>query len=498
LLFELIPPQLRRAPRRRRLPFALLTMLSFTGAANAESPTALTALEHSGARITAEVVDLDSGTVIQQLNPDQRLSPASLTKLVIASAALESWAADRTFQTRVLGSGDFRDGHVGGDLILQGAGDATFENAGLWVLAAQIRGAGVSEIKGRVVVVPAPFGPVSCETKDRCDALKRSSTAYNAQLSSVGVDYGNWCVDVRPTTPGSDAVVGGCSLAQLPIPIQGSIRTVASREKPSFWVDRVTTEEGEMLRVGGDIPSGEGQRVYRAMSDPALGVGLLLRETLREVGIAVPGNVVVEPRGVPANSYPLAQADGLSLKEQLGRMLRFSNNYIADVLTLDLAAETAHTKPSQLSGAGKTLSEYVGRIVNTGSRSRGEPVLLSGSGLTPENELSASDLVALLAHQYRNTRTFPAFYGGLVVPRQAPFAFLRQGNSDWLDRVALKTGTMDDPYSVCGIAGYMRKKDGGWMAFGIIVNGGPNQRHVPLYKAMEAARGDLEALLSKY
>jgi D-alanyl-D-alanine carboxypeptidase/D-alanyl-D-alanine-endopeptidase (penicillin-binding protein 4) len=124
--------------------------------------------------------------------------------------------------------------------------------------------------------------------------------------------------------------------------------------------------------------------------------------------------------------------------------------------------------------------------------------VFSGSGLTPENLISANELASLLAHQYRDTRHFPAFYGGLVVPRDAPFQFLRIGTPDWLDRVALKTGTMETPHSVCGLAGYLRKKDGGWMAFAVIVNGGPGMMHVPLFRAMGAARGDIEKILERY
>src|SRR5262245_63019033 len=96
--------------------------------------------------------------------------------------------------------------------------------------------------------------------------------------------------------------------------------------------------------------------------------------------------------------------------------------------------------------------------------------IFSGSGLTPENLISANELASLLAYQYRDTRRFPAFYGGMVVPRDAPFQFLRTGTPDWLDRVALKTGTMETPHSVCGIAGYLRKKNGGWIAFAAIEN----------------------------
>ena len=52
--------------------------------------------------------------------------------------------------------------------------------------------------------------------------------------------------------------------------------------------------------------------------------------------------------------------------------------------------------------------------------------------------------------------------------------------------MALKTGTLDDPRSVCGIAGYLRKRNGGWIAFAAIVNGGPAWKHVPLFQAIEA------------
>jgi D-alanyl-D-alanine carboxypeptidase/D-alanyl-D-alanine-endopeptidase (penicillin-binding protein 4) len=460
---------------------------------------ALSALEHSGAQITAEAVDLNSNAVIAELNPELRLTPASLTKLAVTAAALNTWPADKMFRTRLVSAAKIRDGKLEGDLVLQGAGDPSLDDHALWTLAAQLKGAGVTSIAGGLLVNPQPFGIVHCETKDRCDALQRSDTAYNAPLASIGVDFGNWCVDVRPTSPGAAARVQGCGLMKLPIPVDGTIRTVRAGARQTFWVERVTGDDGDHLRVSGDIPEGRGQQVYRAMSNPALGVGQLMAETLREIGVSVAGPVRISSTAPPDDAQTLAQTEGLSLREQLGRMLRFSNNYIADVLTLDLAAAVDRDPPTQLSSAGSVLSDFVARAVRTGRRATTPaPPLLSGSGLTPENRLSARDLVGLLSYQYHDARRFPAFYGGLVVPRDAPFAFLRTGSQAWLDRVALKTGTMDDPRSVCGIAGYMRKRDGGWIAFAIIVNGGPGLHHVPLYRAMEASRSDLDELLKKY
>ncbi|HUN71647.1 MAG TPA: D-alanyl-D-alanine carboxypeptidase/D-alanyl-D-alanine-endopeptidase [Steroidobacteraceae bacterium] len=462
---------------------------------------ALQALEQRGALVSAAAIDLDDhNTVIEELDSTQRLTPASLTKLATAALALQTWPADKMFDTHLLANAPIVRGRVTGDLILEGAGDPSLDDQSLWQLAAQLRGAGVGQVSGDLFVDPAPFGVVTCETQDRCHALESSDSAYNAPLAAVGVDFGNWCVVVRPTSPGAAALVRGCGVTRLPIAVQGVIRTVGRGRRQTLWIERRTTPSGEdTLQVGGDVPEGDDQTVYRSMSNPSLGVGELLKETLHEIGVEVAGPVVVRAARPPAGSYALGDIEGLSLREQLGRMLRFSNNYIADVLTMDMAASVDDQPPQALATAGRLLSDFVQRVqARDRPASHVAPPLYSGSGLTTDNRLSANDLVRLLAYQYHDARRFPAFYGGLVVPRDAPFVFLRQGGAAWLDRVALKTGTLDEPRSVCGIAGYLRKRGGGWIAFAAIVNGGPNWKHVPLFQAIAAERTDIDSLLQKY
>ncbi len=488
---------MRRARRRA----TIVSLASLLGAAaHGADFGELSRLEQSGARISAVAVDLTDNSVIAQMNPAQRLTPASLTKLVVSAAALNSWPADRMFKTQLLAARSVTEGKVAGDLYLVGAGDPSLTGHNLWALAAQLKSAGVKTVGGRLVVIPAPFASVTCETKDRCDAAKISDNAFDAPLASVGIDFGTWCIDVRATTPGEPALISGCT-TQLPIAIRGVVATSRADEKNALRVERLTDADGvDTLRVGGTVPLNSSQRVFRAMSDPALGAGLLLRATLADIGIPIAHGVTVQDGAPPSDAVALATTEGLSLKEQLGRMLRFSNNYIADVLTLTLASDVLNAPATTLSGASTTLSNFILLTQSHSKSSRTSPPLLhSGSGLTPENQLSANDLVGLLAHQYRNSRNFGAFYGGLVVPRQAPFAFLRGGSAAWQDRVALKTGTMNVPHSVCGVAGYLRKKNGGWIAFTIIVNGGvARMKHVPLYKSMAAIRADVEYLLARH
>jgi D-alanyl-D-alanine carboxypeptidase/D-alanyl-D-alanine-endopeptidase (penicillin-binding protein 4) len=460
---------------------------------------ALASLERDGALVSASAVDLDSNTVIQQSNADRRLTPASLTKLTTAAAALEAWPPDKMFQTRLLSAAAIHESALAGDLILQGAGDPSLDDQSLWALAVQLKGYGIRSIAGRLVVSLSPFGSIVCGTKDRCDALRRSDKAYNAPLASVGVDFGNWCVIVTPTQAGHEALVRGCGTARLPLPVEGRIRTIAVGGRQTLSVERDTSAEGDTLRLGGDIAMGSEQRIYRSMSDSARGVGLLLAETLRELGIAFSGPVVVTGEAPPANAFALAATEGLELREQLGRMLRFSNNYIADVLTLDLAANSAGPPPKDLSAAADVLVQFMSRVQRAAQLTDQQPPpLLSGSGLTIENRLSANDLTTLLAYQYHDARHFPAFYAGLTVPRDAPFEFVRRGNSAWLDRVALKTGSLNEPVSVCGVAGYLRKRDGGWIAFAVIVNGSLERKHIPLDTALQAAESDLQDILSRY
>jgi D-alanyl-D-alanine carboxypeptidase/D-alanyl-D-alanine-endopeptidase (penicillin-binding protein 4) len=479
----------RRGPGRL-LPAGILLLAA--AAAQAADFANLARLAGQGARVTAAVWDLSADQSIAQLEPAQRLTPASISKIVIAAAALDTWPPDHTFATELRAAASPVDGVVGGDLVLRSEGDATLDETTLWGLAAQLRSLGVKRVAGRLLVERAPFGELGCDTVDRCNAMRRSARAYNASPSAIGVNYGSWCINVRaPAGAAARAEVNGCASGELPIPLTGAVRIAAGG--PALAVERTTGPQGDAIAVSGSIAPGEERSVHRAMSDPAAGAGQILRSILRQAGIGVEGGV--ETTGAAHAPRLLAKVDGLLLQEQVGRMMRWSNNYIADVLTMGVALQRRGSPPASLAAAAGELTAYLAR--NSCCGAAPGAVMESGSGLTTSNRLSALDLVAVLRAGYRDTRAFPAFYGSFVVPGDASFAYLRSGNADWQRRVALKTGSLTEPVSVNGIAGYLRRKDGGWMAFAVIVNG-TDRLQVPHDRALAAARADIEALLAKY
>jgi D-alanyl-D-alanine carboxypeptidase/D-alanyl-D-alanine-endopeptidase (penicillin-binding protein 4) len=451
-------------------------------------------LQTQGARVSAAVWDLEADRPVSELQPAQRLTPASLSKIIAAAAALATWPPDHMFGTELRSARAPVNGTVEGDVILRGSGDATLDETTLWGLAAQLRSAGIRRIQGRVLVERAPFGELQCDTVDRCNSLRRSSRAYNAAPSAIGVNYGSWCVMVRAPAGATRAEVGGCASGTLPIAMSGTVQV--SVNGPALRVERSTEAGQDRIVVGGSIAPGDERMVHRAMSDPAAGTGALLHSILKQAGVQLDGGVETTLRADTGAARLLARVESIPLQEQVGRMMRWSNNYIADVLTMGVAHKARNAAPASLADAARELSAHVLRA--GAANADNSLVIESGSGLTTGNRISALDLIHVLRGEYRNPRRFPAFYGSFVVPRDASFEYLRRGNADWLDRVALKTGSLTQPISVNGIAGYLRKSNGGWMAFAIIVNGSDRLRQIAHDTALGAARADLEAVLARY
>lgn len=474
----------------------------YTTAVSAADFPALAALQAKGAKVSALAVDLDSGKVVGQLNGQLRLTPASVSKLYTAAAALAQWGPEHRFVTRLLRDGPVHGGALQGDLILVGAGDPTLEDRDLWSLIREMRNQGIRQIDGHLVINESLFGAVPCRTQDRCAARRASQHAYNAPLSAAGIDFATWCVEIRSAEKVGDAArVGWCRVPVASVKLEGRVTTVAADKVAEVTVARRTRDGHDQLVASGQIPlGGKPVQIYRAASDAADQTGLILRGMLNNAGIAIKGDTVIADSPPPSAAVPVASVEGQSLREQLARMMAYSNNYMADMLALDLVAYQAPQAEISLAAAGtrlQTLATTSARASGTDiSVGSGLPVLRSGSGLTVDNALSAADIGALLGYVYHRTELFPAFLGALSVPRYSPLHMLGLGDDAWLNRVSVKTGSLNQPYSVMSLAGYYRRVDGGWGAFAMIVNGSRQWPHIYYLDALKAMRQDLAPLLS--
>src|SRR5699024_2915666 len=154
----------------------------------------------------------------------------------------------------------------------------------------------------------------------------------------------------------------------------------------------------------------------------------------------------------------LATISSDSLSQMIIPMLAYSNNYMADTLTLEIAAAQGYSGSLSLSRAAQTLEELAQQAMAESYPERDgqvtAPVFTSGSGLSVDYKLSVRHLIALLNHMYHQPALFPSFYGAIPVPISSTTNTLKHGNHEWLTRLVAKTGTLTEPVTVRALAGY--------------------------------------------
>jgi len=458
-------------------------------------------LAEHGARVSALVVRLDSGASLASLHDRLALTPASVSKLYVAAAALHQWGPDYRFTTRFLGTGPVKNGILEGNLVFAGAGDPALTNEQLFILTRRLAERGIHKVKGKLIIDASYFGRIACATDDRCTARHASHNAYDALLSSAAVNFANAELVVMPASrPGKPASV---RIAPVNIPAIRVRNEVITGPAGSGWtigIDRRTEHGRDVFIARGRVPSGaDPKRYWRALGHPDAATGSLLASLLAESGIRIEGGMDIRHSGsVPGRT--LARIHGQPLWLQLRRMLTWSNNYMADTFTLDLL-RAIQTPPLRLHAGGRLLTRF-GRGLEADSglwNGKGKPTLQleSGSGLTTSSQASALDLVALLAGMYRQPGLFPSFLGALTVPGYTPVDMLKDArDAAWMRAVAAKTGSLEQPHSVFALAGYARLADGHWGAFAVLING-TKTHQVPLHTAIDATREALTPFLQK-
>lgn len=433
-------------------------------------------------RISARLIDLRTGRTLAQNEPAAQLIPASVSKLYVAMAALKKWGGDYRFTTRVYYTGTIKHHILNGNLILLGSGDPGFSNAQLWLLARRVREHGIRRIDGKLIINVSHLGYIHCLTSDRCNARFKTHHAYNAPLSAAGFDFSNVCVRVIPgSEAGSPAKI---TFEPFDLPIlksDGHIQTVDKSDK-NTRITRMTMNGNDFFNVSGSVRIHTHPRChYLAVSNPNRYMAESFRRFLVQNGVNLSDSsdrFVANPVD-EKNWHLMCFVMGKSLQTEIKGMLTYSNNYMADMLTLDLA-RTRFSPPVSLRNGGTWLSRYARFIDQTSSwkaASNLKPILRSGSGLTTNSRVSASSVIALLAYAYHQNAFFPAFLDGLSVPLETPVHMLKTKNQIWMRNIMAKTGSLNNPVSVLNLAGYLRLKNGDWGAFCVLINGTGQHKH---------------------
>ncbi len=142
--------------------YCLLLVFSLISGAHAAPlpPSVLAALKQAHiplADIGVEVREANTRKPLISVNGAQPMNPASTMKLLTTYAGLELLGPAYTWKTEAWIDGKLESGILQGDLVLKGYGDPKLTIEQFWLWLRELRGRGLREIHGNVIVDRGAF-----------------------------------------------------------------------------------------------------------------------------------------------------------------------------------------------------------------------------------------------------------------------------------------------------------------------------------------------------
>lgn len=427
---------------RMRHGLALLLLGCATAVQAQLPPAVLHALKSAdipAAAVAVVVQPVEAGQPRVSHRADVPMNPASLMKLLTTLAALERLGPAHTWRTEALAErSPDADGVLAGDLILRGGGDPKLTHERLWLLLRELRGRGLREIRGDLVLDRSAFA-----------AIEHDPAAFDGRPQ-------------RPYNVGADALLFNFATLHLTlIPDGRSVRVLTEPQPAGLDVhNRLRLVEGKPcgawrealaarfspaeLVLEGDFPRSCGEKRWHLAGLPNAQLlhGVFARYW-RELGGVFDG--AVRAGIAPAQARLLATSESPPLAEIVRDINKFSNNVMAWQLFLKVGAGETATADRQirqwLTGKGLDFPELA---------------IDNGSGLSRTNRIAAASLARLLAAGWASP-VMPELIASLPVAGIDGTTRKRFNGNGVAGRAHLKTGSLE---GVRGIAGYLLDRQG--------------------------------------
>lgn len=399
--------------------------------------------------------------ILWSVREHESMMPASLTKIITAAAVLDGLGPSRKLETKLFATGPVENGELKGDLILQGGGDPGFVSESMWFLVNEFTRTGVKRIQGDIIVDDSRFDRVRTDASRQDERVDR---AYDAPVGAMSFNWNSVNVYVRPGRKAGDRASVVLDPESAYVKLSGEVKTAAADGKSGVLVSRETRKGGDVIIVGGKIPVGAKEFVaYKNISSPELWSGHNLAGFLGQRGITVSGEIKAGP--TPGGAIQVARAESKPVALMVQDMMKFSNNFVAEMLVKMLGAEKKGT-PATLGSGMEFVRKY---LVGLGLPEKNWKIV-NPSGLSRENRISAADLHKVLIHVREHFAIFPEALAAFPVAGVDGTLKSRMKGTAAEGRVRAKTGLLT---GVAGLGGYAGRADGTQLSFVFIFNGRP-------------------------
>lgn len=411
-----------------------------------------------GSRLGFWAYDLKEDRLIATHQEKKLMRPASISKIVTAAAILKEFPVNHQFETQLKTMASQSGETLRGDLYFVGGGDPSFISERMWFLVNEFRRTGIRKIQGDLLVDDSAFDAIRYD-EDRED--KRVDRAYDAPIGALSFNWNSVSVFVRPgSSAGSPAQVW-IDPENTYIQVINHATTAAAGKGKSIEVSREKKADGDQITVRGQIAvNHEEVVVYKSITQPELWAGTNLVQFLKEKGVEISGKV--KKGTAPASAKLLAKSPGAPISQMTSDMLKFSNNYIAEMLTKSLDLKKG-TRPATMRGGISQIQSFLKSLRLADSDIK----FVNPSGLTMDNMMTPEALGKVLLSISKNFQTSPEFFTGL--PIGGSDGTLKNRFKGSLGAIRAKTGLMKQA-GIVSLAGFAQNKSGHPIAFVVMYN----------------------------
>jgi D-alanyl-D-alanine carboxypeptidase/D-alanyl-D-alanine-endopeptidase (penicillin-binding protein 4) len=421
---------------------------------------ALSAAKISQASIAVVVQEVGVHHETLRVNAAAPMNPASVMKLVTTYAALEQLGPAYRWKTEAYAAGALQEGVLEGDLVLKGAGDPKLDLEALWKLVRALRGKGLRDIRGSLVIDRShferaegdagrfdgdPFRPYNVLPDALLVNYKSLRFVFVAEAERAAVR-----IYAEPR-PAALEIVNVLKLAEGACPEGSAFREML---KPTFEPAR------QRVIFSGLYPASCGEKDLNvALLEPDDQVAGVFRQFWSESGGTWTG--AARDGMAPQGARLLHTLESPTLAEIVRDTNKFSNNIMARHLFLALGAQSAGAPANAQKSIAAVRSWIAAKKIVAP-----ELVMENGSGLSRNERISAGNLAALLQAAWRSA-VMPEFIASMPIAGLDGTMRRRVKGEGVTGQAHIKTGLLSD---VRAMAGYVLDRSGKRIVVVMLVN----------------------------
>jgi len=424
---------------------------------------ALHPLLPKGTQFSYLVVDANKKQPLTEHQKTILRTPASMQKLLTATAAKLQLGANFRYQTTLTGApSKIKNRSYQGDLRLNFVGDPTLTRTDIKAMLSHLKQRGVHDIAGDFIVNDAHFNGYQWSNGQAWNDL---GVCYTAPANAIVVNRN--CVLGNLSVPSKTAKKARLFIPHHePISITSNIDVVSKAQREMQFCDLELTRNSQNSYHlwGCMVPRDRAFPLAIAINDPFHYVSQIIESELKKLNITLQGKVRLESKYYHGKDNAiLASYQSKKLDELLKMMMKKSDNLVADSLFKTIGASYFQQPGNFRNGAQAVIDILAEQGVDLENA-----YLADGSGLSRHNLMSAELFMRVLQFVYHNDKQLNLLSSFSLAGIDGTLRYHRGvRGQQFKGKILAKTGSMKGVANLLGVV----KTAQGDRLFVLILNG---------------------------